>query len=169
VGDDPEAQFRLTSWARSSSEDSAPGPVVPRVADAEEDLRLPIFESVESDWFHRGAQEAVSGMPGRGEPADGAAEIANGWSSPADEGWRAAESVESPSTAGLTQAGLPKRVPQANLVPGGVAEPKQVYPAPVRSAAATRQRMTSFQRGTREGRAALRGDESPGTGSEEDV
>jgi len=107
----------------------------------------------------------------QGEPAHRAAEAPNGWSSPADDGWRAAEAAESPSAAGLTPAGLPRRVPQANLVPGGVSEPQVAayQAAPTRSAAATRQRMSSFQRGTREGRAALHGDESPGTESEEDA
>jgi hypothetical protein len=44
-------------------------------------------------------------------------------------------------------------VPRANLVPGtAAAEP--AAPAPTRSAAATRDRFSSFQRGTKEGRAA---------------
>jgi hypothetical protein len=166
---DSEARFGLTPRAR----DSMPGQVsVPTMENAEEDSRLPIFESVESDWFRRGRYEAISGTPDQSESAHGTAEAetANGWSSPADEGWRAAEAVESPSAAGLTAAGLPKRVPQANLVPGGVADSKGAYVAGSgRSAAATRERMASFQRGTREGRAALSGDESPGTESEEDA
>ena len=166
---DSEARFGLTPRAR----DSMPGQmIVPTVENAEQDSRLPIFESVESDWFRRGRYEAISSMPDQSESAHGTAEaeIANGWNSPADEGWRAAEAVESPSAAGLTSAGLPRRVPQANLVPGGVADSKGAYVAsPGRSAAATRERMASFQRGTQEGRAALRGDESPGTESEEDA
>jgi len=134
------------------------------------DNRLPIFESVESDWFRRGRHEAISAMSDQGEPAQRAAQIANGWNSPADEGWRAADALESPSAAGLTPAGLPRRIPQANLVPGGVAEQQGAYqPAPTRSASTTRQRMASFQRGAREGRAALHGDESSGTESEDDA
>jgi signal transduction histidine kinase len=112
--------------------------------------RLPIFEAVESDWFRRGRQ--AGGQPGAPEMA--VAE--NGWTSPADEGWRAAEAVSEPSSGGITSAGLPKRVPQANLVPGAVgstAEPSSAT-TPVRSAAATRDRFASFQRGVREGRAA---------------
>jgi hypothetical protein len=145
--------------------------VVPPAANAAQDNRLPIFESVESDWFRRGRHEVISAVSGQGEQARQAAEIANGWNSPADEGWRAAEALESPTAAGLTPAGLPRRIPQANLVPGGVAEPQggAYQPGPARSAATTRQRMASFQRGAREGRAALRGDESSGTESEEDA
>jgi len=104
------------------------------------------------------------------EPGHRTAEAADGWRSAADEGWRAAEALKSPSAAGLTPAGLPRRVPQANLVPGGVAEPSGAdQPEPVRSASATRQLMASFQRGSRAGRSALRGNRAPGTGSEEDA
>jgi hypothetical protein len=56
-------------------------------------------------------------------------------------------------TSGTTRAGLPKRVPKANLVPGGVTMPTAAAPAP-RSAAQTRQRLTSFQQGVRDARAA---------------
>ncbi len=42
------------------------------------------------------------------------------WNSPADEGWRAARMVASPEAGETTTAGLPKRVPRANLVPGSV-------------------------------------------------
>jgi signal transduction histidine kinase len=168
--DDAEARFGLGPRANPWARDSGVGDViVPPVVNAG-DNRLPIFESVESDWFRRGRHEAISAMSDQGEPAQRAAEIANGWNSPADEGWRAADALESPSAAGLTPAGLPRRIPQANLVPGGVAEQQGAYqPAPTRSASTTRQRMASFQRGAREGRAALHGDESSGTESEEDA
>jgi signal transduction histidine kinase len=78
--------------------------------------------------------------------------------SAADEGWHAAEAAISPSTGGTTTAGLPKRVPQANLVPG-TASPEPAAPVQARSAAATRDRFASFQRGIREGRAAASPDE----------
>jgi signal transduction histidine kinase len=126
------------------------------------DNRLPIFESVESDWFRRSRQNAA-------DATQDLPEIAAGWSSPADEGWQAAEVVESPTSGGLTAAGLPRRVPQANLVPGsaGEADPGRV-PSLVRSAAATRQRMASFQRGARQGRQALRSPDGP-DGEDEDA
>jgi signal transduction histidine kinase len=169
VQDDSEARFGLAprdSWGQALRRDDV---TVPPAAGAR-DNRLPIFESVESDWFRRGRHEIITSGPDQAEPAYRPAEIGKGWSSPADEGWRAAEALESPSAAGLTPAGLPRRVPQANLVPGGVGEQQPAYQAaPTRSAATTRQRMASFQRGTREGRAALHGDESSGTESEEDA
>ena len=72
--------------------------------------RLPIFEAVESDWFRRGAA-----VRGRLRP-DGAAENGNGWASPADDGWRAAEVVHAPDLGRHDPAGLPKRGPRP-LVP----------------------------------------------------
>jgi hypothetical protein len=120
------------------------GVIVPPAESLADEHRLPIFEAVESDWFRHG-RNAFSSPGDAGAPE-------SSWLSPADEGWRAAETVPAPSSAGLTPAGLPKRVPKANLVPGAAAS--SAAPAPSRSAAATRERFASFQRGVREGRAA---------------
>jgi signal transduction histidine kinase len=143
--------------------------VIPPAGHVSAENRLPIFEAVESDWFRRG-RSTMGGWPGPQEPVAVAAEAPPvpdevNWSSPADEGWEAAAAVSSPSTGGTTSAGLPKRVPQANLVPG-TAPPESVTPspAPVRSAAVTRDRFSSFQRGSREGRAAAQDDGGPDAG-----
>jgi hypothetical protein len=146
-----------TGWDTGSSPSEV---IVPPADGLGEEHRLPIFEAVESDWFRRGRQAV-----GR---ASRVAEPSNGWASPADEGWRAAESVSTPSSGGVTSAGLPKRVPQANLVPGAVGAAAGAGAAsssatPARSAAATRDRFASFQRGVREGRAAA------GQGSSDDA
>ncbi len=42
------------------------------------------------------------------------------WRTAADEGWHRALAAAAPDSAGTTRSGLPKRVPQAQLVPGGV-------------------------------------------------
>jgi signal transduction histidine kinase len=135
------------------------GVVVPPSEEAEEQNRLPIFEAVESDWFRR-VQRVMPTRTGQ------AAENGDGWSSPGDEGWQAAQVVQAPSSAGVTPAGLPKRVPRANLVPGaaeGTAAGQPAPPAaPVRSAAATRDRLASYQQGIRRGRAAASGSGSDG-------
>jgi signal transduction histidine kinase len=128
------------------------GVIVPPANGTGAEHRLPIFEAVESDWFRRG-RPAV----GRPTAAEQQPEQSNGWAtSPADEGWRAAQAVSAPSSSGVTSAGLPKRVPQANLVPGAAGSVAGSSPAttPSRSAAATRERFANFQRGVREGRAA---------------
>ena len=127
--------------------------------------RLPIFDSLESDWFRRsgttmtGPQRALSSTA----PPSASQE---GWTSPADEGWRAAQVVASPAAGETTQAGLPRRVPRANLVPGsvgsgGTGSQDAAAEAPARSADAVRSRMSSFQRGVREGRAAAPQTEEP--------
>ena len=52
--------------------------------------------------------------PAAPEPAEPPRE----WSSPGDAGWRAAQALANPAQDGQTIAGLPKRTPRANLVPG---------------------------------------------------
>jgi signal transduction histidine kinase len=137
--------------------------VVPPAVSTAEEHRLPIFESVESDWFRRGRH-------GAGRTGQAAAVVSTGgWSSPADEGWRAAEAASTPTSGGITLSGLPKRVPRANLVPGtvGLDTPAPAAPVTARSAAQARERLASFQRGVREGRAAARDTEMPGDGEDD--
>jgi len=148
----------------ASGNGDAPGAIVPPATSVGEENRLPIFESVESDWFRRG--RLGSDWPA---PVPGPVPSPAGWSSPADEGWQAAEVAQAPVSSGTTRAGLPKRVPKANLVPGGVNG--AATPAAPRSAAQTRERMASFQQGIRNARAVPPSDEDyPGAedGREED-
>ncbi len=140
---------------------SPSGVIVPPAVDAEEQNRLPIFEAVESDWFRR-VRRSVTGPNQEIRPG-------SSWSSSTDATWRqVAEVVQAPSSAGVTSAGLPKRVPQANLVPGtagsepAAKDPAQAPAASVRSPAATRDRFASYQRGMRRGRAVASGVESDG-------
>lgn len=111
------------------------------VAQDSASVRLPIFDSVESEWFRRGTSV---------------------WTSPADEGFRVAQTIVGAPLAGqTTSAGLPRRVPSANLVPGSISPrpPREragraPSPAggPVRSPEAVRARLTGFQVHGREGR-----------------
>jgi hypothetical protein len=126
--------------------------VLPPAESAGPENRLPIFESVESDWFRRGGQPVGRALS---QPDAVAA-----WSSPADAGWQAAEAVRAPVFADTTEAGLPKRVPKANLVPGGAGAVAPAPPPPGRSASQTRQRLSSFQQGIRKARASGPGDET---------
>ena len=145
--------------------------VVPPAGPAGEGNRLPIFESVESDWFRRGRHSADRPNSGMAAAAPDSSSTANteGWAaSAADEGWRAAEAVSKPASGGVTLSGLPKRVPKANLVPGTVGANAEATPPPVRSAAVTRQRFASFQRGVREARAAVNTEDDAG-GEGDDV
>jgi len=124
---------------------------------ATQDQRLPIFDSLESDWFRRSGKTLSSTRVQSTQQAPQAS-----WTSPADEGWRAAQALAAPAAGETTQAGLPRRVPRANLVPGSIGDgPEAEAEGPARSPDAARDRMASFQRGVREGRAATPQTEEP--------
>jgi signal transduction histidine kinase len=133
---------------------------IPPAVGATQDQRLPIFDSLESDWFRR------SGKPAGPGTATATATVTQpSWNSPADEGYRAARVAATPAAGENTTAGLPKRVPRANLVPGSVgggggSEDTESAP-PARSADTIRNRMASFQRGVREARSAAPQNEEP--------
>jgi hypothetical protein len=93
----------------------APQPVDPVLAAPghPSNPRLPIYDSVESDWFRHSGKSVV--------PSSRAA--TGSWTSPADEGFRAAQAAAAPTTGEATAAGLPRRVPSANLIPGSVGGP----------------------------------------------
>ncbi|MFC1420389.1 sensor histidine kinase [Streptacidiphilus cavernicola] len=98
-------------------------------------------------------------MPQRGVP-DGASAPAGGaspWRASAnDEVWRRAEQVREPSAGGVLPSGLPRRVPQANLVPGTAeSAPAEGPQAQVsRSPEEVRGRLTNLRRGIQQGRQA---------------
>ncbi|ATY15088.1 histidine kinase [Amycolatopsis sp. AA4] len=110
--------------------------------------------------------ESTPLYPGSDEPED------DSWHSVSDEGWQAAQSLLESKNEEITPAGLPKRVPNAYLVPGSIGnapEPAQQQNsftdatagmpgtgAITRSATAARSRMASFQRGYKSGRHALK-------------
>jgi signal transduction histidine kinase len=135
------------------------------VAAGGQNPRLPIFDSLESDWFRRSGTTMTGPQRALSNSATPPASQAS-WTSPADEGWRAAQVVASPAAGDTTQAGLPRRVPRANLVPGsvgsgGTGSQDAAAEAPARSADDARSRMSSFQRGVRDGRAAAPQTEEP--------
>jgi signal transduction histidine kinase len=110
--------------------------------------------------------EATPLYPGSDDGSDGS------WSSASDEGWQAAQSLLEAKNEEVTTAGLPKRVPNAYLVPGSIGSPSESSEphnsftdatsglpgtgAMTRSASAARSRMASFQRGYTSGRHALK-------------
>jgi signal transduction histidine kinase len=145
--------------AASLSQEANPaegGVMVPPVEGHPESRRLPIYDAVESNWF-RGGRDGLSSS-GR------AAADSSRWSSPADEGWHAAEAADSPSSDGSTGAGLPKRLPNTNLIPGAIPGAETVVPN--RSAAAARDRLAGLQRRVSEARAAASEAGNPGGESE---
>ena len=134
--------------------------------------RLPIYQSVLSRWFseeqppetgdHAAAPEESHDQP-QGDA------VADDWSTASDAGWQAVESLWHTGEEETTTAGLPKRVPNAYLVPGSATSAQESGPpgfadttsarpgqgAISRSADAARTRMMNFQRGYTKGRHAL--------------
>jgi signal transduction histidine kinase len=147
VGTEAHMGAAMGSMGPMGQEPSATGPgvVLPPAENPSERRRLPIFDAVESNWFKGRTTGPNPTGPSTTER----------WSSPAaDQGWNAAETVDSPSAGAPTSAGLPKRLPNANLVPGAI-PPSTTQPVlPTRSAAAARDRLAGFQRGVSEARSA---------------
>jgi signal transduction histidine kinase len=132
----------------------------------EQEEYLPIFASVESAWFRRPPEEqAPAPVEGESKPAQAVPSGEEAWRTAADAGWQAAAAASDPSLGGITAAGLPKRTPKANLVPGTASQPAQQQqpqrqaPVPPVSADRIRSRMASYQQGVRRGRQEVRGQE----------
>jgi histidine kinase/DNA gyrase B/HSP90-like ATPase len=152
----PAVELQEAAPSRQDTGSAADTVIVPPAGDRAAEQGLPVFNAVESAWFSQG--RSAPGSPGQTSAAG------SGWSSPADAGWRAARVVDSPSSAGSTAAKLPKRQPNANLVPGTIPSPEPVMPT--RSPAAARDRLAALKRGVDKGRAATRQAENPGEDTE---
>ncbi|MDG4763715.1 nitrate- and nitrite sensing domain-containing protein [Solwaraspora sp. WMMD406] len=73
------------------------------------------------------------------------------WRTAADEGWARASQAAEPEVAGTTRSGLPKRRPQAQLVPGGV-ESKPSRSTARRTPDEVRGLLSAYHRGVQRGR-----------------
>jgi signal transduction histidine kinase len=74
------------------------------------------------------------------------------WRTAADEGWQRAMAAAEPSVSDTTRSGLPKRVPQAQLVPGGVQSSPRNQNR--RSPDEVRGLLSAYHRGVQRGRTA---------------
>ena len=175
----PIYQSVLSRWF-SEGDDSAADPVPPQAAG--EDPNLPPLTGSDEPYAQPVAEPAARRPEPRPEPVDELQPTAatrhpllpadDGWHSASDDGWQAAQSLLEAKNEEITPAGLPKRVPNAYLVPGSISSPSADAPAQnnfadntagmpgtgaiTRSASAARNRMASFQRGYTSGRHALK-------------
>ncbi len=94
--------------------------------------------------------QAARSMVPEGQPPTGG-EASHGWRTAADEGWRAASSLAEADVTETTEAGLPKRRPMQQLVPGGVEEAATADPAR-RTPEAVRGLLSAYHRGVQRGR-----------------
>ncbi|MGW1058337.1 nitrate- and nitrite sensing domain-containing protein [Micromonospora rubida] len=73
------------------------------------------------------------------------------WRTAADDGWSRASQAAEPTGSGTTRSGLPKRVPQAQLVPGGI-EQKSSRDRSRRTPDEVRGLLSAYHRGVQRGR-----------------
>ncbi|MEU9477220.1 nitrate- and nitrite sensing domain-containing protein [Streptomyces sp. NPDC048191] len=128
------------------------------------DGRTPLYDTLETNWFHGGPQQQEQAAPQQPQaPAPAPQRQANGngngpasWrTSPNDELVRQAERVRQPAAGGVTTSGLPRRVPRANLVPGTAQQQQhQTGPQISRAPDDVRGRLTNLRRGIAQGRQA---------------
>ncbi|WP_405869144.1 MULTISPECIES: nitrate- and nitrite sensing domain-containing protein [unclassified Streptomyces] len=140
------------------------------------DGRTPLYDTLETNWFHgtqQGGQQSNGSAPAPQQsqapqapaPAAPAAPqtaaasqrpVTSSWrSSPNDDLVRQAERVRQPAAGGVTTSGLPRRVPRANLVPGTAQQQQhQAGPAVSRAPDDVRGRLTNLRRGIAQGRQA---------------
>lgn len=129
---------RRSRGAEPSTRNAAAGP--PPVEESDGDSELLIFAAARSAWF-------------AGEQAEMT------WENLSDEGWRAAEAASRPAVGQNTESGLPRRVPQANLVPGSPLD--EATPAPIaRDASQLAAQTAGYFRGWQRGRRSA-GHEQP--------
>jgi len=145
----------------------------PAVQPAAATVELPIFQQVETAWFathgdnrptwreepgHTRPPPPMAPAPepaGRAHhPAPAADPGEADWRSAADGGWAAAAAAATPTPGGATSCGLPTRVPQAQLVPGGVEAPPVALPAQRPAPEQVRGLLSAYQRGVQRGRAS---------------
>ncbi len=131
------------------------------------DGRTPLYDTLETNWFHGGQQEQQEQQQPRNNgsapapqqpqaPTGPQRSAPAGWrSSPNDDLVRQAERVRQPAAGGVTTSGLPRRVPRANLVPGTAQQqPQQSGPQISRAPDDVRGRLTNLRRGIAQGRQA---------------
>ncbi|OZM76131.1 hypothetical protein [Pseudonocardia sp. MH-G8] len=111
----------------------------------------PIFEAIASAWFKEGDDEgAAAGGLGSG-PLD--------WETPQDDEWReAAARAARPEPAPTTSSGLPRRKPGDQLVPPPRTTESQNGDRAERVPDRVRERLSTYQRGLREGRHRSEGE-----------
>ncbi|MDF3302559.1 sensor histidine kinase [Streptomyces tropicalis] len=133
------------------------------------DGRTPLYDTLETNWFHGADRQQQGGAPAparqqpqqpQAAPAPPAQRSAPAsWrTSPNDDLVRQAERVRQPAAGGITTSGLPRRVPRANLVPGTAQQQQnQSGPQVSRAPDDVRGRLTNLRRGIAQGRQANAG------------
>ncbi|MDG3016072.1 ATP-binding protein [Speluncibacter jeojiensis] len=89
------------------------------------------------------------------DPTEQSAPAPTTWTSPADEGWSAAQRASEEPVRSRTDKGLPQRLPGHRLVPGSVGSDHTGDGRQTRDAASIRTRLSRHQQGVRDGRSTV--------------
>jgi hypothetical protein len=109
-----------------------------------------------------GTAAETAPVSGDAEPVRVGDRTGSAWETAADDGWRAASAAAEVNTNETTTAGLPKRVPMAQLVPGGV--DREAATAQRRTPEGVRGLLSAYHRGVQRGRTQPKDDQ--GTNSQ---
>ncbi|QYN31691.1 nitrate- and nitrite sensing domain-containing protein [Pseudonocardia sp. DSM 110487] len=129
-----------------------PRPPDPLASEVEEFEATPIFAEVTSGWFHVPAPRSHDAEPVPAGVGARARQDPSAFVTSADAVWQAARAATESQTAGYTTAGLPKRVPRGRLMPGSAMPGEPPPSISGRDPDAVRGRLSTFQRGVRNGR-----------------
>ncbi|GAA3276272.1 hypothetical protein Dvina_04735 [Dactylosporangium vinaceum] len=140
------ATARSTGTGRSRRAQAADRDAAKPSSPDEGDGDLLIFAAARSAWFTDWDADT---------PAEGAGEAARpavSWENSNDSAWQAAQRAAAPQIGDETSTGLPRRVPQQNLVPGAPVDENPERPLRiVRDAAQIAAHTTGYFRGWRRG------------------
>jgi hypothetical protein len=142
-----EDDLSVVSTQRFSTGEPARSTGVPQQASSPESID---DESLDRDPATVGAVAAAGAGAAAGSP----------WQTAADEGWQAARAAAELPVETTTTAGLPKRTPMAQLVPGGVDRGGNSVQR--RTPEAVRGLLSAYHRGVQRGRQSTNPEETPG-------
>jgi signal transduction histidine kinase len=149
---DPVGLFEPLVPPLSLPDPAEPRPRDPFAINPDAAEATPIFAEVTSGWFHIPVREAAHAGSVPAAVGSHAAPNPAAFTTSADAVWRAAQAATEGQTAGVTEAGLPKRVPRGRLMPGSASPGEPPPSISGRDPDAVRGRLTTFQRGVRHGR-----------------
>jgi hypothetical protein len=163
-GSDPYAAASPPVSAAPSVPNTGTSAWTSRTNGNDDTAEMPIYREVEAAWFRESRPSPLAGLaPLPGEPPTAssaweppAASVSSlppepaSWRTVADDGWRAARSAAEVPVRTQTRTGLPKRVPQAQLVPGGVGD--DAAAAVQRNPEDVRGLLSAYHRGVQRGR-----------------
>jgi hypothetical protein len=156
-GDDPAATAIISQRFSTAEPTRSP---VPQQGGSPDALPKRVSEAASGGDIPSPRTTTVTAAAGNGAPG---ASTGPGWRTAADDGWQAARAAAETSVETTTTAGLPKRKPMAQLVPGGV--DRAGASVQRRTPEAVRGLLSAYHRGVQRGRTkeqSTNPEETPG-------